>query len=414
MAYFDKISIDGTPYDVRDTSTYELASQNEVNIENNANDISDIKNNISNINNDIIDLEKRPKGNVKNYGAVGDGVSDDTQAFVKAFTENDVVYVPIGTYLVSGIAIPEYKALIGQDPVSSIIKLKNSSNSNLITNSGLGSVTIKNLYLDGNSANNTSGNCVAFTGHFFTITDVQAWNAPESGFYIYGSGVGSLTDGRLSTLTRCSAKHNNQHGYYIEEGDVQLTNCYCTANSQAGNNSYDGMHLMSACKVVGCHIWGSDNSKGHRYAMYLNNSAIVDSCHIEGAHTNNLYVNGYGNMISNCMLYSLAATTNANDVWFNNGDNVMQCCVINTPNGTNNGIGIGGNSTRISVINCDITAYRAINNAHSAGGNIFIFVGGKGGNSGSTQVVNHQLASDVYIVLGNWDSGRLINSSQWT
>ena len=415
MADFDKISINGTYYNVKDSAL--TAAVNALTSE-----VGDVQETVTQQGQQITqhgqaiqNLESSAlyPGNVKKYGAVGDGVTDDTEAFKNALADNPAIFVPTGTYIVSGIDIPEYRNILGESDFSSVIKLKDGANRSLLKNTGAGSVHLDHLYLDGNRDNNTSGSCVEFEGHFFTLTDVQAWNAASNGFTISGSGTGSLTDGTLTTLTRCAAKHNGGHGYYIEENDAQLTNCEATANSQSATNNYDGIHAQSACKVIGCHVWGSDNGKSHRYAIWLNNSSIVQGCHIEGAETNNLFVSGYGNMITGCMIYALIPTTNANDVWFQNGDNVISDCVINSPNGPNNAIGIGGNATRISVINCDITAYRAINNYQSAGGNIFIFVGGKGGNSSGTQVVNNQLNNDVYIVLGNWDSGKLINNNQW-
>lgn len=39
--------------------------------------------------------------NVKDYGAAGDGVSDDTEA-IRAATRDGVPYFPPGTYLISG------------------------------------------------------------------------------------------------------------------------------------------------------------------------------------------------------------------------------------------------------------------------------------------------------------------------
>ena len=51
---------------------------------------------------------------VKDFGAVGDGVADDTAAFNAALTAAGAVFVPEGTYkITSTISIPRHKALVG-------------------------------------------------------------------------------------------------------------------------------------------------------------------------------------------------------------------------------------------------------------------------------------------------------------
>lgn len=42
---------------------------------------------------------------VRDYGAKGDGVTDDTQAFLKASAAKSSVYVPVGSYLVKGLVL---------------------------------------------------------------------------------------------------------------------------------------------------------------------------------------------------------------------------------------------------------------------------------------------------------------------
>lgn len=42
----------------------------------------------------------QPENSVKYYGAVGDEKTDDTQAFIKAISESDSIYVPVGQYLI--------------------------------------------------------------------------------------------------------------------------------------------------------------------------------------------------------------------------------------------------------------------------------------------------------------------------
>jgi Pectate lyase superfamily protein len=67
--------------------------------------------------------------NVKDYGAVGDGKTDDTTALQQALNANRYVYLPRGTYLVSKTLTTEPKRVIlqGESQQGSIIRLKNNA-----------------------------------------------------------------------------------------------------------------------------------------------------------------------------------------------------------------------------------------------------------------------------------------------
>ena len=65
-------------------------------------------------------------GNVKAYGAKGDGVTDDTVAFGNCLKENNNVYVPDGTYVItSSLEISDFKRITGEG-AKSIIKYTGS------------------------------------------------------------------------------------------------------------------------------------------------------------------------------------------------------------------------------------------------------------------------------------------------
>ena len=57
---------------------------------------------------------------VKDFGAVGDGVTDDTAAFATALVAHDNIYVPAGTYAVTGITMSSKKVLFGDGEESVI------------------------------------------------------------------------------------------------------------------------------------------------------------------------------------------------------------------------------------------------------------------------------------------------------
>lgn len=87
---------------------------------------------------------------VKDFGAVGDGITDDTSAIQSALSSKTIIYFPSGTYLISGTLnlSKNGHSLIGDGMYSSIIK-SNSTSLPIITFSAnrLG-INISNLQLD--------------------------------------------------------------------------------------------------------------------------------------------------------------------------------------------------------------------------------------------------------------------------
>lgn len=71
-------------------------------------------------------LLKLKIGNVLNYRAVGDGVTDDTNAFKNAIQANDIIYVPEGSYKITDTLIIQEKSLFGTE--KSEIVLSNNIN----------------------------------------------------------------------------------------------------------------------------------------------------------------------------------------------------------------------------------------------------------------------------------------------
>lgn len=66
---------------------------------------------------------------VKDFGATGNGLSDDTLAIQKALAAHDAVYIPPGTYLISGtITLGERQRLYGAGQVSVLAAQDNSFN----------------------------------------------------------------------------------------------------------------------------------------------------------------------------------------------------------------------------------------------------------------------------------------------
>lgn len=98
---------------------------------------------------------------VKDFGAVGDGVTDDTAAIQAGINAAQSVcgslLIPFGTFIHTGLTISANLTIVGADKVNSILKMKSGSNTDSITIAkdvlGLHPV-IRSLTIEGNRSNN--------------------------------------------------------------------------------------------------------------------------------------------------------------------------------------------------------------------------------------------------------------------
>lgn len=167
--------------------------------------------------------------NVKDYGAVGDGVTDDTTALQTALTacagsphggtldvEIDAsattgkrLHLPAGVYI-SGPLTGVHGVDFYGDGAGSIIKLKDNSNADLLTFTAKQGWSIRHMVLDGNKANQTSGSCLKLNNN---------------------TGGGWLWEGFLSNLRIQNAKTSgiattgNAYGNHLFAQDVLISLC---------------------------------------------------------------------------------------------------------------------------------------------------------------------------------------------
>ena len=131
--------------------------------------------------------------NVKGYGAVGNGSTEDTTAFGSALTAAGVacgsVYVPAGTYPVGAITVPACVTVRGPGRSGAVIKRKNSYSGALI-DATAGSNAIVDITVDGNHSNNL-GNTGAevVLGSFSFLHNVKLQNSNWMNVQAVGTGI---------------------------------------------------------------------------------------------------------------------------------------------------------------------------------------------------------------------------------
>lgn len=243
--------------------------------------------------------------NVKQYGATGNGTTDDTTAIQAAIntaanTPGSIVFFPVGTYIVSGtITYPGNISLVGSGDNDSgtIIRVKTGTglttpvlasadwNSNSTTCGN--PVAIRDLNIDGNSAtsgtgahglvlmnyfsiverctvSNVAGNGIHFTAHSANNTHItntcvevklsrlQIRNVGGSGIRVNDSGspLNSCTDGFLED---CIIQNAGLAGINIDMGP----GWYLAGNHVYGTGT--GAIVVNKCfstRVIGNYVDG--------------------------------------------------------------------------------------------------------------------------------------------------------------
>jgi hypothetical protein len=187
---------------------------------------------------------------VKDFGAVGDGVADDTAAIQAAIDTERGVFLPKGTYLVTSSLTITYNGarLYGEDQYDTIIKAPTNSDFTILkigvaggTYGQYGNVTLDNFRIDGSRSSgspstnskgietlwaahirmnnvrvtNTRGYGVEFyTGGYSSITNCNFTAHGITGLYLNGV---SSTDAITSTLVQsCQISSNGTYGIHAK------------------------------------------------------------------------------------------------------------------------------------------------------------------------------------------------------
>lgn len=241
--------------------------------------------------------------NVKLFGAKGDGVTDDSQAVNNAIasikTSGGTVYFPPGTYIVAGIGIFSKVHLKGSGVESTVLKLKNNANQDVIysdsvyTLMGTGSTggennfSISDLTIDGNRTNNpTAGNGINLYGYDYTIQSVRVRNCSMKGFISeWGQWGTPGPNGNMEAhiqdfkVSNCGTEGIDFAGPHDSQFvNVVVNNC----NKQGWGASGILVRGNGSATFTNTHVWGVE----HEVAFKLEGIAHLVNCQGEGARSN--------------------------------------------------------------------------------------------------------------------------------
>lgn len=224
--------------------------------------------------------------NVKDYGAQGDGVTNDTTAIQAAInaavggitngtnTAGGTVLFPAGTYIHTGLTLYSYVHLRGTGYSSTVLQLKNGANADCIqgynaisliggsSSGGIANFGLYDLTIDGNKSNQTGTSYgLRWYGYGYTLQNIRVRNTYSDALRSDWNGgatvSGSNTDQMEAVIMNCKF-HDTGTGAigvnFTGPHDSLFTN---VISFKTGSHCFYLGPNVGGTQCLNCHGWGS-------------------------------------------------------------------------------------------------------------------------------------------------------------
>jgi Big-like domain-containing protein/pectate lyase-like protein len=216
-----------------------------------------------------------PPCSAADFGAKGDGRTDDRAALQRAIDQCAVVHVPAGRYLVSpqggaafDLNVPAGRSIVGDDrETTTFVQTVAGPSVRLLHVSG-GGVTITGLTLDGNKAVQTvdehRAGVFAVGAPNLVLRNVKAQNFTGDGFYIYAGSDNATIDNVIGI-------DNDRNGITFGGGTTggSVTDSTFSGNAAQQLDSEPGL----GGTVNGLTVTGSRFDSSNDYAVTMSGSS---------------------------------------------------------------------------------------------------------------------------------------------
>lgn len=280
--------------DIASSESWTAAHWDETNI---GDELNTVKNAITTIN------VKTDWVTPQQYGAKGDGVTDDTLAFQQLNGKR--AFIPTGTYRISSVVYGSNTVINGAGMDNAIIKQTANCNDDMISFVDADGSSLTNITLLGcggetgeqehtylfqallkiyNLQTNNANRCL--------YEHINIRNAPVNGMVMQGyqSVMAGDFDDRLYDERHLTTKYNWVHHF----NDIRIEHCYrwCLIDNGGTDNRWDNLYLSDG--DVGCFMMHNASSN-----MYCN--IKIDQPYILGTSGSaSGFVDGAGLLMNNC------------------------------------------------------------------------------------------------------------------
>ena len=124
-------------------------------------------------------VQNKSEINVKDYGAVGDGVANDTVAIQFCLNNFKSIYFPAGVFGCNTMNIPSNKSLKGDGSTLSEIRNINKFENHFLYSENEVNITIDSLYLNGNKNNRLPNGASASGGSTYQFGNAEITKEPR-------------------------------------------------------------------------------------------------------------------------------------------------------------------------------------------------------------------------------------------
>lgn len=246
--------------------------------------------------------------NVKQFGAKGNNVDDDTTPIQTAINKSNVVFIPTGVYLVSQLNLKSKLTLYGEGKNNSVLKSVSADTLGMLCGefdeSGYEEIIIHDLYLNGNNIGNRGiyFNRENGSSHdtWCNIYNMKIGYFLKNGIYlgkyirevyvdtieIYkcsGNGLYMHTNATDIVVSNVVAHNNELNGFLIEGNGNRFDNCKAFWNGRNNNatqeNRKSGYYVSGwSNKFIDC---DAQENALNGFDIISTNTIILIGCSVD-------------------------------------------------------------------------------------------------------------------------------------